>query len=973
MPAAIGLNSNPRIKFPGMKKFLDEVAAALYREYGPKVSDLHLVFPGKRARLFFNQALVQLSDGKPLWQPRYLSIDHMVRELSDLELADHLRLVAELYTIYNEYHPEPFDRFYRWGEMLLSDFDTIDKYLIDARALYTNVSDLKDIEAQFSVLFEGNDESLKLVLSFWQAFNKRMAKSVEQQQFLRIWQSLYAIYDRFRARLRELRIAYAGMIYRDIAEQLEAGSLDARFGSQIYAFIGFNALNECEQRLFDYLNSRGNGRFYWDYDRYYFDSADQEAGRFIRRNVARFGDGDGQQAGLERDNFRQPKTVEVIATPSDIFQCKALYRELEHIYNRQGFVDKETAIVLTDENLLLPVLHSIPEQIEGLNVTMGYPLQLTMPYLLLERMLTLQKHQRDGAFAHEDVLNILQHPYIQEHFAGSARALEQKITDWQSLWVPQTFFAETEAGLARIFRFIPEPDGVEPLQNYLEEILSNFGAIASDSEDAKERKEFLFTILEYIRKLGHTIREGQIGDLSGGMYGSLLLQLIRQVRIPYEGEPLSGLQIMGILETRNLDFDNVILLSLTDDTFPGNLEGSSYVPFNLRQAFGLPTPQDHEAMYAYYFYRLIARCQRLVMLYSSSSDDQRTGEQSRYISQLEYESPHEVGRANVNLRVDYRPVEPIVVAKTSQILERLQRMEFYPSKINRSIDCPLKFYFTDIERLELPEELTAEATALDVGNTLHRTLELLYAPLLGKADWRNGLAALSQEQVQAAAEEAMADVMGIRGQQVRASGRMLLHRNIVIRYVRNILAYDMANPERFEVQQLEQTAKIPFRFDDRSVILAGIADRIDSRADGTLRIVDYKSGGDDPDFASIASLFTNEGVTRDGEVKYEPHNSAVLQTLLYGLVFARERQTEVSPALYVARKMGNVDYTPYPVYRNEMKEKVKLEVVGRDQEEELAAGLENLFRNLFDAEIPFTQTEHRRTCAFCDFRSICRR
>lgn len=956
-----------------MKKFLDEVAAALYREYGTKVSDLHLVFPGKRARLFFNEALMQLSDGKPLWQPRYLSIDDMVRGLSDLEMGEHLRLVAELYAIYNEYHPEPFDRFYRWGEMLLSDFDTIDKYLIDARTLYTNVSDLKDVEAQFSVLFEGNDESLRLVLGFWKAFNRRMTQSVEQQQFLRIWQSLSAIYDRFKGRLRELGIAYAGMIYRDIAEQLETGSLDDRFGHQIYCFIGFNALSECEQRLFDYLKNHGNGRFYWDYDRYYFDSPDQEAGRFIRRNVARFGDEEGPLAELERDNFRRPKTVEVIATPSDVLQCKALYRELERIYSEQGFVDKETAIVLTDENLLLPVLHSIPEQISGLNVTMGYPLQLTMPYLLLERVLTLQKHQRDGAFAHKDVLDILQHPYIQDHYAAAAKALEQKITDWQSLWVPPAFFEDTEEGLARVFRFIPESERVKQLQDYLEEVLSGFGAIASDRADAKERKEFLFTILEFILKLGNTIREGQIGNLSNGMYGSLLLQLLKQVRIPYEGEPLNGLQIMGILETRNLDFKNVILLSLTDDTFPGNLEGSSYVPFNLRQAFGLPTPQDHEAMYAYYFYRLIARCHRLVMLYSSSSDDQRTGEQSRYISQLEYESPHDVLRANVNLRVDYRPVEPITVPKTPQILDRLERMEFYPSKINRYIDCPLKFYFADLERLELPEEITAEATALDVGNTLHRTLELLYTPLLGMPDWQNRLTNLTEEEVRRAAEEAMSDVMGIRGQQVQTSGRMLLHRNIVVQYARNILAYDAADKDRFVVHQLEQTAKVPFNFDNRSVILAGIADRIDARTDGTLRVIDYKSGGDDPGFLSIESLFTNEGVTRDGEVKYEPHNSAVLQTLLYGLVFARERQTEVSPALYVARKMGNEEYSAYPVYRNEAKDIIRLEKLGLEDESALVAGLQNLFRNLFDVGIPFVQTEHRLKCAFCDFRSICRR
>lgn len=949
-----------------MEKFLAETAETLYRTYGTDISDLHIIFPGKRARLFFNEALLGITGGKPMWQPRYLSMDDLVRSLSPLAAGDHLRLVAELYKVYNEYHPEPFDRFFRWGEMLLSDFDTIDKYLIDAGALYANVSDLRDIEARFGGLFAGNDEAMELVRGFWATLNRRGVQSVEQQHFLKIWRSLSNIYTTYKARLRELGIGYSGMIYRDIAESLDPSKPDERFDGQTFCFVGFNALNECEKRLFGYLHETGTGRFYWDYDNYFYQSDTQEAGRFIRRNVARFGDDD---PSMKRDNFAQTKRIEVISTPSDILQCKALYRELERIHAEQGFLDKETAIVLTDENLLLPVLHSIPPVARSLNVTMGYPLSNTVPYILLERLLMLHSHARDGQFSHTDILGILSHPYVIERCGGAAKAAAKEINEWQMVWVkPELLTAHNEL-LASIFRPVA---GVEEMQEYLEQILSGFGAVVSESEEARERKEFIFTILDHVLRLGNTVQECGI-DLPLGIYISLLRQTLSGARVPYEGEPLSGLQVMGILETRNLDFDNVILLSLTDDTFPGNREGSSYVPFNLRQAFGLPTPQDHEAMYAYYFYRLIARCRRLTMMYSSAADDKHTGEQSRYIYQLEYESPHTVERANINLRIDYRPVEPIVVPKTPEIMERLGKMEFYPSKINRYIDCPLKFYFADIERLETPDQIEEEVTHLDVGNTLHRAMELLYTPLVGKPDAARHIAALTSSDILVATEEAMSDVMGARGQTVAISGRMQMHRDIVMRYIANILRYDSTQTGvPFVVTGLERKVKHAFEVGEHPVILAGIADRVDLLHDGTLRIVDYKSGGDTPEFTSLESLFANDGVTRDGEVKYEPHNGAVLQTLLYALVFGAVEHTEVSPALYVARKMGDEEFSPLPI--------CKADGTGAPMERLLPGhaailtqGLERLFASMFDASTPFVQTEYEQKCTVCDFRTICRK
>lgn len=994
-----------------MQKFLHEVAHELYRQWGSSISDLHIIFPGKRARLYFNEALLEAAADRPIWQPQYRTIDEVVHAMSPLEAGEHLRLVAELYTIYNRYHADSFDRFYRWGEMLLSDFDTIDKYMIDARALYANISDVRDIDSQFGGLFDPDSESMTLVRNFWRTMNARGSHSSEQQQFLKIWRSLYDIYTEYKLRLRQIGIGYAGMIYRDVAENLDN---DDTATEPLYCFVGFNALNECETRLFDHLRRGGRARFYWDYDNYFYGDQHQEAGLFIRRNIARFGS-DTKEDGAEfdHDNFGQSKNIEVIATPSDILQCKVLYQELQKIYDRQGYLDKETAIVLTDESLLLPVLHSIPPQVATLNVTMGYPITSTMPYVLLERLLQLHAAARrvpsgqgdtvQIEFNHTDVKALLRHPYIMENHAAAANRIIKSIDDLQQVWISpdgmsmalSDTVSDTVMGnvqgtdceahavadlqpdavlpglLSRIFRPL---SGSTEIQEYLIDILSSLGAISSDTSEDRERKEFIYIILEDVIRLGSTIAQCGI-SIHGPIYASLLRQMLRSRRVPYSGEPLCGLQIMGILETRNLDFDNVIVLSLTDDTFPGNSDNASYIPFNLRQAFGLPTPAEHEAMWGYYFYRLISRSSNLKLMYSSAADDRLTGEQSRYIYQLEYESPHAVLRANVNLSIEFRPVEPIVVDKTLAMISRMAAMDFYPSKINRYIDCPLKFYFSDIEMLRPAEQISDQVTHLDVGNTLHHALERIYTPLVEAPSASVRLAQVSATDITVAVEESMAEVMGTRAEAIATAGRMQMHRDIVGRYARNIVEYDsrdVSPGDSFVVRGIEQKLRHTFTLAGHNVTLAGVADRIDLVGDGMLRIVDYKSGGDNTEYTSLMSLFTNEAATRDGVVKYESHNAAVLQTLIYGLIVRMSQRTDVVAALYVARRMGQgSDFSPYPVCK--AAGGAELRLLDDATVAELQEHLTALFAEILSPDVPFVQTTYRQKCDLCDFRNLCRR
>lgn len=985
MPVATGLSARK------MKKFLEEVATALWSEYGSRISEQRIVFTGKRARLFFNEALLKASEGEPIWQPHYMTIDEVVHNLSGLQKAEHLRLVAELYKIYNRYHPESFDRFYRWGEMLLSDFDTIDKYMIDARAIYANISDLREVDAQFSELFSSDDPSLELVRGFWQTMNARHAKSTEQQHFIHIWQSLFEIYTLYRQRLRELGIGYAGMIYRDVAESL---SDEEYFNGQSYCFVGFNALNECEKRLFDHLVENGRASLFWDYDNYFLTDPNQEAGRFIRRNIECFSDNQSRQ--FDHDNFLKNKSIEVISTPSDVLQCKELYYLLGQIHARQGFLDKETAIVLTDESLLLPVLHSIPPEVENLNITMGYPITSTTPYILLEKLLVLHSGARvntdETEYDYRDLKAVLTHPYIVERGGNLVAELRKIIEKEQVTIISISFirsfvhdFTDSHPSAAALIDNIFRPiDSADQMQAYLTDIFSNLGAIHSDSTESRERKEFIYIILEQIQQLAATIRQCELGDLPRGVFGSLLRQTLASRRVAYQGEPLCGLQVMGILETRNLDFENVIILSLTDDNFPGNHPSDSYIPYNLRQAFGLPTPTDHEAMWGYYFYRLISRCNNLVMMYSSAADDRLTGEQSRYIYQLEYESPHTIQRANVNLEIESLPREKIVIEKSQPIIAVMNRTKLFPSKINRYIDCPLKFYFSDIEKLRAEEEVSEQITHLDVGNTLHLALEALYTPIIGRPSAQKLIAAITPEAIATAVSEAMVAVMGRRAELIASDGRMQMHRDIVIRYVTNIVRWDATRSGDFVIQAIEQEVEYTFEAGTtlgeytlpQSVTISGIIDRTDLMADGTVRIIDYKSGGNSAKADSIESLFTN---TRASTGNYNAHNSALLQIMLYGLVQRLKSRSDVTAALYVARKMGDnmlgEPFNPYPVFKTDGEpyftdyQAIKF---SDKTISELFTQLGTLLADMFDLSQPIAQTPHQEVCGYCDFKTLCR-
>ncbi len=947
-----------------MQGFLEEVAADLYARYGDRLSDCTVLFPSRRARLFFVDALVQITQ-RPIWQPQWTTIEELMTEISGLRIGDRIRLIVELYKIYSSFHDESFDKFYFWGDMLLADFDMIDKYRIDAEMLFRNISDIKDIEADISYL---TPEQLQIIRSFWSTLVSEGNLSEEKRKFLAIWKTLGPIYQQYRTRLQALGIAYNGLIQRVAAERLEAGSF-AFDEKRHYVVAGFNALSECEKQLFRFLSTATETDFYWDYDTYYKERSEQEAGMFVRQNIVQF----PACAEISHDNMFRPKQLTTVATVSNVVQCKYAAKILQELAQKEP-LDKRTAVVLTDENLLMPLLYSLPPELGRVNVTMGYPLRNTLAYTFIERLIELQHHQRtkaeDTLFYHADVSGLLAHPYLAGTDPTIAKTLHEQIVREQRISVHAEWLGQNEL-LSTIFR--PTTTWQE-FSDYLVETVSKIAQHPYEGIDTQERVSYLAVMAEEITKLRNSLDNCDI-ELSTEVYASLLRRHLQTQRIPFEGEPLEGIQIMGILETRNLDFRHVIILSMNDDNFPGNrVAQGSFIPYNLRAAYELPTSEHHEGVYAYYFYRLIQRAETVHMLYCSHADEKSTGEPSRYIRQLDYESGIPLHKIKVGVDVNLTENPELEVQKTEAVMQQLTRFTdpesratLSPTAFFRYIACPLRFYFHSVARLTPEEEVSEEVDAPMFGTILHAAAQQLYERVVGEWHPAKTLQAVAHSgEVMVAVKRAINEnyLQNEHATDEEYTGNLLLIKDIVTRYLQNgVMAYDAAH-DTFTVQGLEQPVSYAFPIatpeGEKQVKFAGIADRIDRLDDGTLRVVDYKTGTPHLDFDGVTNLFHGKGKQR---------LSNIVQTLLYAMMLYHSQGVDAEPALYYVRAMNQPDYDP----RLNDKEE---DIVGA-RYSYYREGFEELVRKtleeIFNPDLSFRQCEDIDTCKFCDFKTICKR
>lgn len=919
-----------------MNGFLSEVARSIISTHGSDINDLNIVFAGRRVQRYFN---VELSKAGGLGNPSYTTIDELIRSFgAEFKQAEKLKLLTVLYTVYSKFYPtEPFDKFYSFGELLLTDFDTIDRYMVDAKSLYSIVSDTLTLDPV------GDDPAHRAAINFWRTFQHAKASMHEQQQFLQIWKSLYDIYRDYKIALQSECLAYAGMIYRSVAERLSDS--DAVISGK-YIVIGLNALSKSEQTILKCFQKSGDTSFYWDYNKQWIDDPMAEAGYFIRQNLEIFPQAaDFSYCERSNDNIK----LKVIDTPSDIAQCKIVSSELANIASLQnGVVDSETAVILTDEKLLIPLLHSIPPTIAQFNISMGYPLNSTLAYLFFERLISMQNRSRfspssgDMEFYHTDIAQLLSHPYIAQN------ELAEEIENSQTFYLSHQYLTEKLGDLSILWRRANR--GYRDMQSYLIDVID----LITTKIELEQEQQFMAAIKSSLLKLRQTISGCNI-ELSTSLYTSLMFEELASQSIDFEGHSGEGLQITAILESRSLDFKNIILLSMSDDNFPSSRPVSSYIPQGLRQGYGMPSITEHSAIWSFYFYRLLQSAENVTMIYCSASDNATSGEPSRYIYQLQYTSPCDIEFKSVVVNaVRNQNRRAIEIDKTLPIIEKLTIKTYSPSALNRYVRCPMSFYFNDVEQITAPDALDETISALDTGNALHKIMQSLYTPIVGSRNAKVQIRNITGSIITDKIDEYLSQNLSSKIELNLGSAHIL--KTTLAHLVANVVYYDASMSDNFAIVALEDP--ISGVVDGHKI--GGIADRVDRMEDGSIRIVDYKSGADKMEFKSIEELFLADP---------KGHNNAALQTLIYGVIAARQYRAEITPALYVARKMRTKNFSPLLVMGGEKIQKINA-TLGIQIEQHILATL----GDITNQDLTFTQTEFtERTCSHCPYKTICRR
>lgn len=962
-----------------MKPFLYQVATLFYQQYGAEIHRLAFVFPNRRAGLFFQKYLSEISE-RPLFSPSILTINDLFMQLSGMHPADKIQMLFRLYEFYKQRSgsSESFDEFIYWGEMLLNDFDDIDKYMVDARMLFRNVSDLKSLDDDFNYL---SPEQVQAIRSFWSSFYPK-GDSPNQQHFLELWEILYDLYAGLRTSLVKDGCGYDGMIFREVVEQLEKEPM-SDFPFDQVVFVGLNALSVSEERLLLALQKKGVADFYWDYVGPWVTDPDNKASFFLERNLRLF----PSRMQLPATEPVQAE-IRVMGVPSAIGQAKQVYPILQALADEQQLTDESalrTAIVLPDEHLLVPVLNAIPEAIQHINVTMGYPLAGTPVAALMEYILTLQKNiryiDRVPVFYFRDVLPILNHQYVMAAAPEEVSQLVKDMTAGNRIYVHAADLNRHEL-LSILFTPV---QNTEELSDFLIHVLEALNACLRNKRpnpDDEEKisnstqttadieQEFIFHYFATVNRMKEVMREAKI-EMRLDTYFRLLKRMTDLITIPFEGEPLSGLQVMGVLETRALDFDRLIILSMNEGIFPLKKAANSFIPYNLRRGFGLPTYEHQDSVWAYHFYRLIRRAKQVTLLYDTRTTGLQTGEVSRFVHQLRYHYQYPLIDELVVYDVASSAVPPISVQKTAEVEKLLSDFLFggpralSASAINTYLDCPLKFYFSVLEQIQEEDEIT-ETVERDVfGSILHKVMEDLYAPFKGKLVTADLLKLLGKDQplLTGTIARAFAELF-FKSPVVRPlEGENFLTGEMIRKYAEKILEQD-ARFTPFHYIESEKKVRATITLSDRRVVqLKGFIDRVDS-LDRVLRIVDYKTGSGKLEFESVEGLF-------DKEVKDRP--KAVMQVFLYAWMYQQLPEytgMPIQPAIYYLRTLFQRSFNPVV---EQKKGRGKADKVNTFQEfvADFEGKLRQCLDEIFNLDIPFTQTETGKACAYCSFRGLC--
>ncbi len=922
-----------------MKTFLEYVAADLLRKCGTDLSRTVVVFPNKRASLFLNEHLYRIAN-RPIWSPVYITISDLFRRHSSLEIGDPIKLVCDLHKTFTEVtgFSETLDHFYGWGQVMLSDFDDLDKHMADASKVFSNVRDLHELD-DVSYLTPEQVEALR---RFFSNFSLDSVTDLKRR-FLSLWEKMYAIYTEYNKRLDSQGLAYEGALYRSVvADDALAFEYDR------YVFVGFNMIQEVEHRLFKRLKDEGKAMFYWDFDHFYapvhhasssggglLSSALHEAGYFIRQNLACFPNELDITGTDIYDNYRRPKTITFATAMTEDIQARYVGQWLlddvsagkSASSDKRPVIGSDTAVVMCDESLLLPITKSIPGDISHVNITTGYPLHVS--------------------------------PLCSRLLSGLRKA--------------KTSLAFVEWG-------------------------KEFLVKASSDDTSVLHAECLYRLYTILQRLEGLIRDGEL-DVNIDTLGRLLQQLVRTTNVPFHGEPAIGLQVMGVLETRCLDFNNLLILSCSEGNLPKGISDTSFIPYNVRKAYGLTTIDHKVAIYAYYFYRLLQRAGNITIAYNGSTTDGFRGEMSRFMLQIMADRTHAIRfRSLVGGRQATPPTGDMIVKDDSIMSELIKR--FFPSKthhdeepnarqeplltptaINMYQRCQHQFYYKYVLGLRELEDPDGGVDNRIFGIIFHASAERLYKDFLIN---RGTVDRASIERLLKNDSEIQRVVDDVFRHEIKStapySGLQLINREVIVSYLRRLLEKDLllapftvVGLEAKVVENITINIPSPSTHHPSSITrpftttIGGTIDRLDIISDdlGTrLRVVDYKTGSKEPGvFNSIEAIFSPD--------KVKDHADYYLQTFLYALLVSRSTVVNpsslpVSPALLFVQHTAAKDYDP-TLSLGKANPIRDISTVA----DEFSEALSLLVDEIFSPEVPFVKTTNDHHCETCPYHRLC--
>lgn len=943
-----------------MLAFLEQVVRHIHETFGENTQKLAVVLPNKRAALFLKKYFRQIYQ-KTIILPRIYSAEEFFSEISGLHLADSVTLQFELYKAYQyvlKDQAEPFPEFLRWASIALHDFSECDRYMLNAQDLFQNLKNIKAIEN-------------------WSLSEEKL--SPMQEKFLSFMNNLGEVYFCFREKLKQAGIAYEGMSVRTAAEKSENHPFFSKHSH--FIICGFNALNKAETSIFNYLKKTGKGTLLWDSDNYYLKNQEQEAGLFLRKNL----EWAGPLSEKWQNDFllTENKTINITGIPGKTGQSAVAAKHLKAIVEKNPDLEN-TAIVLADESLLTSVMSLLPENIKSINITLEYPIRHTAIFGLIEDLIGLHYNlwkNKKGGFYFRDFLTLISNPYFSEISQNkkSLHQLERNLKKKNIVYVSEKFLQEVSG--ENFSFFLKSWSKAEDAQNCLTKLLESLeknletktdGIAELDKAIINELQKNLNFIQSLLNKYGELI------DLTA--YRELFRQIISQVTVPFIGEPLSGLQIMGVLETRTLDFENIIMLGVNEETLPKGKSQNSFIPYDLKKFFGLPGHIEKDAIYAYHFYRLIQRAKALYFIYNTQHDKLGRGEKSRFLEQLINElAPKNSAIALTEkiqqLELPKAPEETeINIPKTQRIIDSLlakfnaeNQTGLSPSTLNSYKKCSLQFYYRYYLGMKKSDDIEENMEDGTFGSILHKALENLYTPFLGKTLNSSEL----KKRSKATDEICLEAYSEIYQETEKPNGKNLIAFEVIKEFVQRQIQEDIQRCETLakkneplQIMALEKklsaNLKIVINGIERSIKFGGSADRIDSHPD-FIQLIDYKTSARQSD---------NFNINHAKFDFYHTNNDKQFQLLMYCWLWFESNpsyQGKIFPSFFVFRNPKGKEREISLIENNNPF------FATRENIKEFEAFLKQLIAELLNPELPFTQTEDVSRCEYCDFKDLCRR